>query len=1227
MPKGKIDTRRVTFMDNGVVYIHDSHKPEDDSKEEVFPTTAAVRAKEQRVEKERLWADAGDRAAIKESRKRKPQQQEDHHDDCGEDCNPLEEAQDVAMLAMSNLEDDRVEASFMDDITMGAPIDEMHQINDGSFERHYLLGSDAEEVPTYWNQTAKDSQYVPVHELSSYLATPEMRGIVDVMEICGGKGGVSKISIRRRLKTGKNFDLVTGGDLTNSVHAKHLFDYIEIHKPLVIIMAPPCTSMGGWAKINKHQFPETYAAKRRIGEALANLCAKVMEIQLVKGRHFVLENPRGSEIFHLQRLAVLFASGCVKAVNFPQCSVGLVGPTGIPMQKWTTLWASCESLLEAFRLLKCTCKVHQTIEGTQAGTVLSQHAQVWPSEMCKMLVCGICKLKVGNQTKPPNSKQQTAHAYPTTEYGCAGCIAKRISTDPTHTRNATPPNQCRHPDILSMEWKCPGCRNHARRKNQHSLVPGECRFPEERREFGVRRSGGPQRDPARPASGSAARRNRLTPYDDEAEEGIRPLPEELQGKTDDVTQPMPELESPGGSPRDPVHREEEAEVDGNEADSEKSSDSEEDTGGGVLNHLGPSTALDRKLRRARTHKKDIAVQAGDNDKEDWRTFDASRAMTALRSTDPTVRRRTLQRLHVRWYHATTTQMTQTLKAARVPGTAIADIASVVQGCTVCRDWTRPGPKNIASYRLVVSFNEEVQFDLLFYHSLVDNPSKLRSIMHLVDACVRWSTAAETNSKEEEELTTSVSVCWISIFGAMQTLVLDEESGMRGRCAVDWAEANNIGLKYKAPRQKAWIVERHNELLRQGLHTTETQMIKEGIVMPFKVILATVTFAKNALTVINDSTPYQAVLGRQPSILPPLEGGYNGSLVDDQARPETGCRGTTRVREIAACNIIETVARARMERAHKHKTRKAVEILELQPGSVVDLWFDQTTKDVPGWRGPAKVATINTEEGNITVRYQGRSIDRQNSEIREHIPYLVFFSGLHDTLIHHWYVIRDWCEALAAGTSKTLGLIWDQGKAAAGWRSTRVSRTPEGKALLQAAMIIAHTAMSLNSCTTVRCAKGPHQLQPMIGFEASELWLWKSVVHGGNAEEAPMIFEAGPGDLAKPCPTKEIIMELSDVRSSHSRWQEYCVLQFLCIPEQETARILAEVPGSRQGGIGRNPHKPPPSPRRPDGHPPSGPPPPPQAPAAQEPQRFRIDTPGTRSRTPQSAASPNEPIRR
>ena len=172
------------------------------------------------------------------------------------------------------------------------------------------------------------------------------------------------------------------------------------------------------------------------------------------------------------------------------------------------------------------------------------------------------------------------------------------------------------------------------------------------------------------------------------------------------------------------------------------------------------------------------------------------------------------------------------------------------------------------------------------------------------------------------------------------------------------------------------------------------------------------------------------------------------------------------------------------------------------------------------------------------------------------------------------------------------------------------------------MIIANTAMNLANRVTVRCAKGPHQLQPMIGFDASEMWLWKAVVHGGNAEEAPMMFEAEPGDLAKSCPVKEIIMQQQDVRSGQTRWQEYCVMQFLCTPEQDTAQILSKVPEGRQGGLGWNPHSPPPPPsNRPDEPPP--PPPLPQVPVAREPQRFRIDTPEVWSRTPRSRPTPTE----
>ena len=50
---------------------------------------------------------------------------------------------------------------------------------------------------------------------------------IDVCEICGGEAGVSKICIRRRLKTGENFDIVAGFDLTQKAEIAYLWKYLR----------------------------------------------------------------------------------------------------------------------------------------------------------------------------------------------------------------------------------------------------------------------------------------------------------------------------------------------------------------------------------------------------------------------------------------------------------------------------------------------------------------------------------------------------------------------------------------------------------------------------------------------------------------------------------------------------------------------------------------------------------------------------------------------------------------------------------------------------------------------------------------------------------------------------------------------------------------------------------------------------------------------------------------
>ena len=66
------------------------------------------------------------------------------------------------------------------------------------------------------------------------------------------------------------------------------------------------------------------------------------------------------------------------------------------------------------------------------------------------------------------------------------------------------------------------------------------------------------------------------------------------------------------------------------------------------------------------------------------------------------------------------------------------------------------------------------------------------------------------------------------------------------------------------------MERRGALLRDTVHRIESQLDVEGIVIPFGQILSEAIFCGNALLTIRDSTPYNAVYGRVPRILPGID---------------------------------------------------------------------------------------------------------------------------------------------------------------------------------------------------------------------------------------------------------------------------------------------------------------------------------------------------------------------
>ena len=52
--------------------------------------------------------------------------------------------------------------------------------------------------------------------------------------------------------------------------------------------------------------------------------------------------------------------------------------------------------------------------------------------------------------------------------------------------------------------------------------------------------------------------------------------------------------------------------------------------------------------------------------------------------------------------------------------------------------------------------------------------------------------------------------------------------------------------------------------------------------------------------------------------------------------------------------------------------------------MVDIWRAPSNKDLSGWRGPAVVTYVNHDQGNVAVRWQGRSMVCQFPGIRRHM---------------------------------------------------------------------------------------------------------------------------------------------------------------------------------------------------------------------------------------------------
>eukprot|EP00971_Amphidinium_carterae_P242348 4812008-Amphidinium_carterae.1 len=122
-------------------------------------------------------------------------------------------------------------------------------------------------------------------------------------------------------------------------------------------------------------------------------------------------------------------------------------------------------------------------------------------------------------------------------------------------------------------------------------------------------------------------------------------------------------------------------------------------------------------------------------------------------------------------------------------------------------------------------------------------------------------------------------CWVSIFGPMQILIVDGETGLDSETSDMYFQLKGIVKRTIAPGQHARVADRRAALLRDAVHKVEGQLYDEGISTPFTRVLADCVFCTNSLWTFDGASPYNALLGRQPHILPPPTALADDALAD------------------------------------------------------------------------------------------------------------------------------------------------------------------------------------------------------------------------------------------------------------------------------------------------------------------------------------------------------------
>ena len=881
---------------------------------------------------------------------------------------------------------------------------------------------------------------VDVDEMLAILASPAFTSHgVELVELFGREGSDAYLCIRRRLQSGHPCELSVRAELGSPATRDKILQYLVQAKPIVVMMAPAVTAQ-----------PQPMHHSCSANAPLKSFSGQVAELQLQQGGYFLIEQPFPSSLYCAQPWDSVRQHAACSRVVLHECMLSYHAAP-LRVRRPIELVANHGYLLQPFENLQCDGG-HAHVQPSRGET------HRWPHSMRQKIAYAInrlVRLSHGNRTRESASFPSVAvganpEGEPDSEVPvdeqwrkCKGCLWRLQRHDKMHSRIR---GQCKYPDSETIEFGCPACKARKNRSDEGHTFGPDCRHvltqvrasAKQRRPFG--------RVPARTEPTGNLRGSSLGR---QAERDA----EEQDGEQHQASEPSSSSNAPPALGARPPS-------------------------------AGRGPDLEPRTRRTWSEA-DTQTPSGD----DWTSFDVQASFRGLRHADEAGKRRILRKLHLRWWHCSTDKMLSLLKAGGLGRDVLDLVPAIADTCKVCRTWARPSPDAKASCRMVIGFNIEVEGDLMFYR----HQGTQHIVLVLVDRGVRWLATTLVSDRQTNTLLTAIDRAWTAVYGPMQILIFDGETGLDDDDSTTYFQLRGITKRTSAPNQHTRIADRRIAVLRDALHKLGSQLNDEGLVVPFERMLHETTFALNALSSVNGCSPYTAVLGRVPAILP-----HEDSVVSDGI-PDHCSGHSHRLREIAVQAIAEGTARERMKRALHSQTRPSGAELDFKIGDKVDWWREPVQKDAPGWRGPGSIVDLSRlEHGRIGVRTStDQVITCRLQDVRHSLAFvteeLAAFFGEDDHIApagsqasfaqQHAQAFVD---SLRVGSVITLGHI-----RTADGRWVETPQTEAHRAVYHACMYIAETVFRLTSVVAVRLARAVRSLTAREEYTSSLVLWWSS----------------------------------------------------------------------------------------------------------------------------------------